>query len=657
MYKKLPILIALFFSLSCSIFAQKKIALIVAIAKYEPNQRSWKSLSSDRDLFYIREALVNNGFALQDIDTLRDAKATKAAMVNALDALTAKANTSDIVYFHFSGHGQQIQDSKTDGIIDEADGYDEALIPYDAKGVWDDADYRGEKHFRDDLLAEKLTALRKKVGITGSVVVVIDACHSGTATRSAGIVRGDPVPCQRYGYKPNVVIDLNKNPEVGLLENMGKDMGSLVVFSGSSPNQVNRETKDDIGKNVGSLSYAFAKGITNLPANANYQKLFEKIKATIQADEPTQVPMFEGNAALKVFSNQYTALKETIIADMFLNNAKNGFNDTTFFISRGAYHNIRTGTTVKVLKQGDTAVFCKAVVKEVNAFQSICVAEKSMPKISTYEVKIDELSYGSIAASYFIQNKAKSKKIEKQLKDFLKPQAFLTSNENPDYTISIDTAAKGKQFKVELFEKNDSIRYAVSVKNEDSLSLDDLETMLEDIKKGMRVRYLRKMEDGGSLASFVKVEIVPVNKKDTSNELILYPNDDFSLVLTSNYEGELYYTILDLLPDNDVKVLIPDSARYAADYSIRKGQVIKIPMGADSTSLTGKEFLKVIFTTKPIDLRPSFEKFRTRSVAAKPLEKMMDDLFPKDKNTKTRAGIVKLDDIAIATAGFTLKKR
>mgnify|MGYP000399669658 FL=1 len=68
-------------------------------------------------------------------------------------------------------------------------------------------------------------------------------------------------------------------------------------------------------------------------------------------------------------------------------------------------------------------------------------------------------------------------------------------------------------------------------------------------------------------------------------------------------------------------------------------------------------FLKVIFTTKPIDLRPSFEKFRTRSVAAKPLEKMMDDLFPKDKNTKTRAGIVKLDDIAIATAGFTLKKR
>lgn len=657
MYKKLTVLLTLFLSLHGLVAAQKKIALIVAVAKYPPEQRDWKKLSSDKDLFYVREALLHNGFALQDIDTLTDAKATKTGMVKALDALIAKANSGDIVYFHFSGHGQQIEDSPTDGILDEADGYDEALIPYDAKGKWDDVDYHGEKHFRDDLLGDKLNALRKKVGLNGSVVVVIDACHSGTATRSAGIVRGDPIPCQRYGYKPNVVIDLNKNPETGLLDNMGKDMGSLVVFSGSSPNQVNRETKDDKGNNVGSLSYAFAKSITNLPANANYQQLFQKIKAIIQADEPTQVPMLEGNAALKVFSNQYTVLKEVIMADMFLNNTKNGFNDTTFFISRGAYHNVKPGTTVKVMKLGDTAVFCRAVVKEVNAFQSVCVAEKSMPKTSTYEVKIDELSYGVIAASYFIQNKIKAKKVEQQLNNFFKPQAFLSVNENPDYTISIDTAANGKQYKIDLYEKNDSVRYSVKLKQTDSLSSDDLDNILEDIKKGMRVRYLRKMEDGGSLASFVKVSIATPNKKDTANELILYPNEDFSLVLTSNYEGELYYTILDLLPDNDVKVLVPDSTSFAADYSIRKGQVIKIPMGTDSTSLTGKEFLKVIFSTKPIDLRPSFQKFRTRSIAAKPMEKMMDDLFPKDKNSKTRAGVVKLDDIAITTAGFTLKKR
>lgn len=636
-----------------SSFAQKKIALIVAVGKYDPNQRDWKNLNAHRDLIYIREALKKNGFAKNDIDTLRDAQATKAAMVKALDALAKKAAKGDIVYFHFSGHGQQIQDSPADGILDEADGYDEALIPYDAKGKWDQVDYKGEKHFRDDLLAEKLIAIRKKVGEQGSVVVVIDACHSGTATRSAGIVRGDPVPLQQYNYKPNVVIDLSKNPEVGLLENMGTDMGSLVVFSGSSPNQVNRETKDDKGNNVGSLSYAFAKALTSLPANCNYQLLFQKIKATIQADEPTQIPMFEGNGALKVFSNQYVPLKEIITADLLLNNEKNGNNDTAFFISRGLYHNVHVGTSLKVYIQGSDELFTTAIVQEVNSFQSKCIAAKRLIKPNTYEVKIDGLSYGNIAATYLIQNKAKANTLEKQLKQYLQPQAFLTTSDNPDYTIEISN--KQDVYEVFLIEKNDSIRFTTKVLKGDSLSVAEMELLLEDIKQGMRIRYLRKMEDGGQLVAFVKAEVIPDKRKPIGGEIVLYPNDDFSLVLNSNYDGELYYTILDLLPNNQVKVLVPDTLKFAADYSIRKGQTINIPMFADSTSLTGKEFLKVIFTTQPIDLRPSFEKQTTRSVAAKPMEKMMDDLFPKDKQMQTRTGTVQLTGIGIVTAGFTLK--
>jgi hypothetical protein len=35
---------------------------------------------------------------------------------------------------------------------------------------------------------------------------------------------------------------------------------------------------------------------------------------------------------------------------------------------------------------------------------------------------------------------------------------------------------------------------------------------------------------------------------------------------------------------------------------------------------------------------------------------MMDDLFPKDKTTQTRAGNVQLGEIGIVTTSFTLKK-
>ena len=52
----------------------------------------------------------------------------------------------------------------------------------------------------------------------------------------------------------------------------------------------------------------------------------------------------------------------------------------------------------------------------------------------------------------------------------------------------------------------------------------------------------------------------------------------------------------------------------------------------------------------------SFDKNITRRSPAKPLEKMLDDLFPKDKKVSTRTGTVKMDDIAIVTVGFTIKK-
>lgn len=635
-------------------FSQKKIALIVAVGKYPANQRDWNNLSSERDCQYIKEALLQNGFLLKDIDTLINSQATKAAMISSLDKLAEKAKPGDVVYFHFSGHGQQIQDDAKDGYLDEMDGYDEALIPYDAKGKWDAVDYHGEKHFRDDLLAEKLNAIRKKVGVNGSVVVVVDACHSGTITRSAGIKRGTPIPCQKPGYKPDVSLNNITKTENSFLESGSTDLGSLVVFSGSSPNQENKEMNDDNGKSVGALSYAFAKAISNLSPNCNYQLLFEKIKATIQAEEPTQIPMFEGNAALKVFANQFIPISEIIIANQIFNNKENNFNDTTFIINKGAYNNITVGTSLKLVKQGFADVYTNAIVKEVNNFSSVCIAQKKLLKSDNYEVKIEDVMYGKIMASFLIQNKAKANELEKQLKNFLKPKPFLGESNNPDYTISIEQA--GSKYSLLLIEKNDSIRYSKNILVGDTLSNVDLENIVEDIKQGMRIKYLRKLDDGGSLAKFVSVNIVPVKARVGTSEMVFATNEDFNIVLKNNFDNVLYYTILDLTPDNKIKVLIPDSLDIAADYSLRKGQEIKYLISTDSTSVTGKEFLKVIFSPTPLDLRPSFSATTRRGSNSKPLERMMDELFTREKNIKTRSTALKLDDIGIVTVGFTLKK-
>lgn len=181
--------------LCTTVIAQQKHALIVAVGKYMPGSNI-SPIASVNDIKYIKAALYKNGFPSKQIDSLKDAQATKAAILRSLDALAAKVNKDDIVLIHFSMHGQQIRDQKETG-RDEDDGFDEALIPYDVKkpqyfpGV-----YTGENHLRDDDLAPKLNAIRNKLGSNGSLLVLIDACHSGTATRASefAISRGEPQP-------------------------------------------------------------------------------------------------------------------------------------------------------------------------------------------------------------------------------------------------------------------------------------------------------------------------------------------------------------------------------------------------------------------------------------------------------------------------------
>lgn len=76
---------------------------------------------------------------------------------------------------------------------DEEDGWDESWIPYDAYRKYCGKD-QGEKHLCDDEIGVLLMNIRKKVGESGLIAVVVDACHAGDSTRKSGksadVVRG-----------------------------------------------------------------------------------------------------------------------------------------------------------------------------------------------------------------------------------------------------------------------------------------------------------------------------------------------------------------------------------------------------------------------------------------------------------------------------------
>lgn len=178
--------ICLLLCLICSlqIAAKTKRALVIGLGVQA--DKEWAKINGDKDVAYVKDMLRTAGF--RQVTTLVNQQATKAAVVKAFKQLARACDEGDVVYVHYSGHGQQMRDVHGD----EVDGLDECWIPYDAYLKACDKD-RGEKHLTDDEVNYYLSAIRRRVGEKGKIFVVVDACHSGDATRGLAddeVVRG-----------------------------------------------------------------------------------------------------------------------------------------------------------------------------------------------------------------------------------------------------------------------------------------------------------------------------------------------------------------------------------------------------------------------------------------------------------------------------------
>ena len=178
------IIILCIVSLCCP--AQQKHALIVAIANY-PTESGWSKINSDNDRTLLVPEFKRLGFK---VTTLQNEQATKQGIIQSLSHLAKQIHPNDYVCIHFSCHGQQMEDNNHD----EKDGLDEALIPYDAHLSYKKDIYEGKNHLRDDDLEEQLTIIRKTLGKKGTLLVTLDACHSGTANRDEEYVEDDDAP-------------------------------------------------------------------------------------------------------------------------------------------------------------------------------------------------------------------------------------------------------------------------------------------------------------------------------------------------------------------------------------------------------------------------------------------------------------------------------
>ena len=249
--------------LSLSVTAQTKRALVIGLG--EQQDKAWNKINGDKDVPLVKGMLKSAGF--KSVTTLVNRQATKTGIIGAFKKMTASCKQGDVVYIHYSGHGQQM----TDVHNDEKDGLDECWIPYDAYRKASKT-YHGDKHLTDDELNVYLNAIRHKIGARGKLLVVIDACHSGDGTRGEDddIVRGveDTLVVDSQNarglYETFEAIKsffMGDNGKVNIINTKAKPLAERwITISACRSDQVNVEMKSPA---VGKLTYALWKELKN----------------------------------------------------------------------------------------------------------------------------------------------------------------------------------------------------------------------------------------------------------------------------------------------------------------------------------------------------------------------------------------------------------
>ena len=263
------LIISLLVCIGCSMGYAKKSALLIGIGSYNTESTGWDKIHGDNDVDLLTKKLKSKGFSVQ---SLKNSNATKKNILNALTKLVNTSKSGDIVYLHFSGHGQLIKDFNND----EKDDYDQSFVCYDAcispKLKLGKVAYKGQNHLIDDELFPYINNLKKKVGRNGSVMVIFDSCYSEDAVR--GEIKDDPDPESSVEWMgsvrgSDVKFELNKTaenflrkiPKPGQFSSSG---GRVTVISACERDRRNYECKEKrSGKQYGSLSYSVGMLLDN----------------------------------------------------------------------------------------------------------------------------------------------------------------------------------------------------------------------------------------------------------------------------------------------------------------------------------------------------------------------------------------------------------
>ncbi len=270
-------------------------ALLVGINAYPNPSNNLRGCINDIvDMEYFI-ASKNKVYAKENIRTLTDSRATKKAILAALNWLLLGASAGDQILFQYSGHGAQIP-SHSSAI--EKDGLDEIICPYD---------FNGEAAAETAISDKEFAKIFAKIPQGVHFVWISDSCHSEDLSRKHEIVEANDgnsnyelkdTRFRRFNYKNST----QQAEAVGPIASLGSPTSPLhgALLSGCASHQLSADAYINNRFN-GAFTHYLIKNLSQYGQDASMQDIVKYVNIDLMENDYDQNPQSEGLLATQKF--------------------------------------------------------------------------------------------------------------------------------------------------------------------------------------------------------------------------------------------------------------------------------------------------------------------------------------------------------------------
>ena len=581
--------------------AANKWALLVGVSHY-PKAYGWNDLAADNDLLIVNDVLKKQGFAEERTTILSNEKATKANIMAAFKVLSQKIQKGDVVVFLFSGHGQRIADQPP---LDESDGYDEAIVPYDAPAIYEKEQNEGSRHILDDELWQLFADWRCQLGTSGQLVTFFDACYAGTATRSTAsrLERGPLSILAEKSYieqmrgKP---ADVNYQETAAILTCDKANWAAMISFFATMPDEMSRQIQDENGTIYGALCYAFAQNLPKMKSDASFRVLLNRIAATMARLVPFQHPTAEGDLDVPIFN--FGVVTQKRYFEVVKINAADAVS-----VNIGALGGLGIGSTMAfyAAEIGDTTgikPLATGKIVEIMPHLSIILLEKPLleaPILRGSKVFVKDWVRQGVSA------KVQFSTTDLAIKKTLTEKIQFVEKADADLILDVKTTANNKW----IWSLN--VPQGLIYDTGTAASRADLtEQVICRVRAFEQGRFLREWTEEEETLN-VEVELLPCSVKNKAFEKLLDNRpkttpqqfrigENFVFKITNRSKLPVYVQIIDIEPSNSLSPAVPTKSTEPNDPIGAGKEIVLKNYVKEVADPTGNEILKVIVSTYPM---------------------------------------------------------